>query len=118
MNSFRIIFFFLLIFPSVQYGQGVTNESDTYVKMENDSIPHQYFLKKMGINPFSPVLNTTFGISDSCHVKVFITSDAIKDTTIILFDGILRPATYVIQWTGKNKLNERAESGLYFISSK
>ena len=64
-------------------------------------------------NPFNPVTNIAFSLSEPCHVTLEVYN--IKGEKVrILVDKVLAADNHVISWDGTNNSNKPVASGIYF----
>jgi tetratricopeptide (TPR) repeat protein len=91
------------------YGMKENIEDD----FEEDVIPSSTQLFSNYPNPFNPVTNICFDLSENSDVSLMIYN--IKGQKVCkIHDGILEPGNYRYQWSGENNKGRQVASGVYF----
>lgn len=113
---YRIVLTVMLItFSLVAFAQksdfSLMKQNVKQIKSSSDG----YYLSRLGINPFSPVFENTFGLNDSSRVLVYIMNNSgqiIKS----LFKGVLSKGVFRISWENINEEGDTFQQGIYFLS--
>ncbi len=86
----------------------------------NDDIPNVpkiSFMKRPYPNPFNPITNINFGISEAGNVDLSIYN--IKGQIVKnLINGKIKSGYYHKIWNGRDENNKKCASGIYFIKLK
>lgn len=104
----------LFSFISISYSQeldSLTIRSNIQILGANSP---GYFITKMGINPFSPAFENTFGIQDSAKVNIFITNNSARVVKSI-YKGYLNKGIYKISWDMTDENKKILGKGFYYF---
>lgn len=111
---FKLYSFVLLLIPGILHSQIKTEIINELVKLK-DTNATGYYLGKMDINPFSPVLEAHFSIQDTSYIIINIT-DTLGKKILTLFENILSKGLYEIKLTELNTHGGLLKRGIYFLT--
>jgi len=93
----------------------ISNCEYIVLELESDSIPTDFFLGKNYTNPFGPVYYNQLNVADTAWLKIKF-YDVKGEMKVLIYEGILYPAIYRIQWPMYDDNNKSLDSGVYTIS--
>ena len=77
------------------------------------TIPKQYIINRIFPNPFNPIVNIQFTISELANIKLSI-YDLNGRIVNTLINKIMSPGYHTISWNGKDSHGKPVSSGVYF----
>ncbi|MBS4028055.1 MAG: T9SS type A sorting domain-containing protein [Ignavibacteriales bacterium] len=80
---------------------------------ETTNYPTENTLSQNYPNPFNPSTNINFALPKREHVSLKI-YNILGEEIITLYNTILEPGNYDIQWNGENTEHQRVATGIYF----
>ena len=121
-DSDSVIFFvsaFTYTFPDLYYAIRIvpnsTSSTDNLNIDPTETFPHQFYLMGNYPNPFNPLTNISYSISQQKNISIRIFN--IKGQLIkLISSGIQMPGQYSIIWDATDINGNIVESGMYFYN--
>lgn len=101
-----------------QYGESIPVEVADKTGSPEIGIPDDYALMQNSPNPFNPMTDIRYQISDHgspVHTTLRI-YNVLGQEVRILVEGLQNPGTYTVQWDGRDQYGREVGSGIYFYS--
>lgn len=83
-------------------------------EIKKNTLPEYFYLAQNYPNPFNGQTNIEFKVSINSIIKIEV-FDILGQKVKTLLNEDKAPGTYILNWDGKDNLNNSVDSGIYFI---